>query len=126
MRPARGRSKTCAEGREHNALTVNGPLPGGLESQRMLRASKPNRYTKYIKNQRLSVSCGVTYLAEGVESKLSNAGFHIDHTSLTNLVLDLPPAYGTRFLERLPKSRRQVIMVTWNPCKEHAEDLWEL
>ena len=74
----------------------------------------------------LSVLCGIPQLGEITQSKLSSMGFHVNHIASTKLVLDFPFDYGRRTLEMLRDSHLQLIVATWNPCKEYIEDLWDL
>jgi len=63
---------------------------------------------------------------ETVQSKLSNLGFHVDSEALIKLCFDFPFGYGLNVLERLENGNPPLIMVTWNPCREYVEDLWDL
>jgi DNA-binding CsgD family transcriptional regulator len=74
----------------------------------------------------LSVLCGITHLVELTQNKLSSLGFHIISSASTQLVLDFPVGYALSAPQRLENDREQLIMVTWNPCQEYLEDLWDL
>ncbi len=74
----------------------------------------------------LSVLCGIPHLIELTQSKLSSLGFYTSSSASTKLVLDFPVGYGLGALQWLENDREQLIMVTWNPCKEYVEDLWDL
>ena len=74
----------------------------------------------------LSVLCGIAHLTETTQNKLSSLGFCIDPGASMKLVLDFPSAYGFSILEELKDNQTQLIVVTWNPCQEYMEDLWDL
>lgn len=74
----------------------------------------------------LSVSCGIAHLMETTQSRLSSLGFRVDPAASTKLVLDFPFAYGHSILEGLNNDSPRLIVVTWNPCQEYMEDLWDL
>jgi DNA-binding NarL/FixJ family response regulator len=74
----------------------------------------------------LSLLCGITHLTELTKNKLSSLGFYIVSSASTKLVLDLPVGYGLSVLKSLKNDHEQVIMVTWSPCQEYLEDLWDL
>jgi len=59
-------------------------------------------------------------------SNLYNLGFYIDSLATIKLVLDLPFGYALRVLERERNNPLQLLVVTWNPCQEYIEDLWDL
>jgi DNA-binding NarL/FixJ family response regulator len=72
------------------------------------------------------VLCGVAHLREIAASKLLNLGFYVDAVAPIKLVLDFPYGYGFDTLKMLKNDRPQLIIVTWNPCQEYHEDLWDL
>src|SRR5919112_616013 len=74
----------------------------------------------------LSVLCGVAHLRELVTGTLLNLGFDIEVDAPIKLVLDFPYGYGFDTLKTLTNERSRLIIVTWNPCREYREDLWEM
>jgi DNA-binding NarL/FixJ family response regulator len=74
----------------------------------------------------LCVLCGVAHLREIVTGTLLNLGFYIDAGAPIKLVLDFPYGYGFDTLKTLTNERPRLIIVTWNPCREYHEDLWDL
>ena len=73
-----------------------------------------------------SVLCGIAHLSDLSMSNLYNLGFYIDSLATIKLVLDLPFGYALRVLERERNNPLQLLVVTWNPCQEYIEDLWDL
>jgi len=65
-------------------------------------------------------------LQEAAESDLASLGFHIDSGASTKLVLDVPSGYGLELLEEPYSDDFRLLIVTWNPCQEYVEDLWDL
>jgi len=61
-----------------------------------------------------------------VAGTLLNLGFYIDAGASIKLVLDFPYGYGFATLKTLTNERPRLIIVTWNPCREYHEDLWDL
>jgi DNA-binding NarL/FixJ family response regulator len=74
----------------------------------------------------LSVLCGVAHLRDIATGQLLNSGFFIDVFAPIKLVLDFPYGYGFDTLKMLNKEPLQIVIVTWNPCREYREDLWDL
>jgi DNA-binding CsgD family transcriptional regulator len=74
----------------------------------------------------LSVLCGIAHLREFAQCKLSVLGFRVTSTALIKIVLDFSPGYALSTLKSLKNNNLQLIVVTWNPCKEYMEDLWDL
>jgi DNA-binding NarL/FixJ family response regulator len=74
----------------------------------------------------LSVLCGVPHLLEITTDKLLHLGFSIEAFAPNKLVLDFPYGYGFNTLKGLNDERLQLIILTWNPCREYLEDLWDL
>ncbi|ACZ43316.1 hypothetical protein Tter_2421 [Thermobaculum terrenum ATCC BAA-798] len=53
-------------------------------------------------------------------------GFEFSADAAMNLVVDEPRCYALDVVERVLTKRPYVVVVTGNPCPEHAEDLWDL
>ena len=74
----------------------------------------------------ISVLCGMPSVKYAFEHDLSARGFRVDPKACTKLLLDVPRAYAMRMLEGMDRTDSKVIVVTWNSCPEHVEDLREL
>lgn len=74
----------------------------------------------------LSVLCGMPSVRFTFEHDLSVRGFRVDTEAHMKLLLDVPRAYAMRTLEGMDRTGSKVIVVTWNSCPEHVEDLREL
>jgi DNA-binding NarL/FixJ family response regulator len=78
------------------------------------------------KDRPLWVVCGIAHLAELTRNQLSSLKFRIDPNASIKLVLDFPSSYAWQTLNKLRSKRGRLIVVTWNSCQEHVEDLWDL
>jgi DNA-binding NarL/FixJ family response regulator len=76
--------------------------------------------------QYLSVLCGIGTFREAAESELASLGFRINGGASNKLVFDVPTGYGLEILEQLNRDHLRLFIVTWNPCREYVEDLWDL
>lgn len=75
---------------------------------------------------RLSVLCGISVVRQSVVEALADLDFHDDPEAPIKLVLDLPRSYAQRTLEDMDRQDLKLILVTWNPCPEYMDDLWDL
>lgn len=73
----------------------------------------------------LSVLCGISSIKFAFGQELAKEGFRVDSAARIKLLLDMPYSYAMRVLEK-PRVDNKVIVVTWNVCPEHTEDLRDL
>jgi DNA-binding CsgD family transcriptional regulator len=72
---------------------------------------------------------GTPALAKGLVSLLANQGFKHDPSSPIKFLLDIPQGIAFRVLELMSPqedAEQLIIIVTFNPCVEYWEDLWDL
>ncbi len=74
----------------------------------------------------LSILCDRVPMARVAAATLSILGMRSCPTAPLKLVLDAPPSYALHALEELGGGDSRTIVVTWNECAEHMEDLWDL
>jgi DNA-binding NarL/FixJ family response regulator len=60
------------------------------------------------------------------ENELTAEGIRVDPLARTKLLLDAPRAYALSTLDGMDRTGSNVIVVTWNSCPEHVEDLRDL
>jgi DNA-binding NarL/FixJ family response regulator len=132
-------SSGVARCRRRNRVGIGGGKPaesappGSLEDSKGDKVSLEGSVVSPIDslgNERvieaLSVSCGIGTFQKAAESDLASLGFHIDSGAPTKLVFDVPSGYGLEILEKPNGDRLRLLIVTWNPCREYVEDLWDL
>lgn len=73
-----------------------------------------------------SLDCGVPTIVQTVIANLERRGFRHDPQASLSLIIDSPLGYALSALERAEVVVAQMIIVSWNPCVEYWEDLWEL
>jgi DNA-binding NarL/FixJ family response regulator len=72
-----------------------------------------------------SVLAGTPTVAHGPREDLRSAGLNVHDNATHKLILDLPRSYAMRTVESMRRDEPKIIVATWNPCPEHAEDLWD-
>jgi DNA-binding CsgD family transcriptional regulator len=73
----------------------------------------------------LDVWCDLPLLRESMLGSLKCEGWQIDPASTVKLLIDVPCGSAFALLEMLG-SNNHTIVVTFNPCVEYWEDLWDL
>ncbi|MDP9312994.1 MAG: LuxR C-terminal-related transcriptional regulator [Chloroflexota bacterium] len=73
-----------------------------------------------------AVACGVPELARTVIDLCQDRGFVLHPDAGNVVVLDLPFGFALRALQSLERTRRRIIVVTWNTSAEYLEDVWAL
>lgn len=77
-------------------------------------------------HHQLVISCGVSTTGQLIAESLAGVSFHHDPQSSIKLLLDVPRGYALQTLQSLERTALKIIVITWNPCAEHLEDLWDL
>jgi DNA-binding CsgD family transcriptional regulator len=70
--------------------------------------------------------CGVHMLGESLTRWLERSGCYQVEGASTKVIVDVPTGFALLTLEELQGSGPRFIVVTFNPCPEYWEDLWDL
>ncbi len=91
------------------------------------RVVRLNEHREYHPAARaVNVSSGIHLVSQGATAQLQASGVEVRPEAQTSLVLDVPRGYALHVLSEPDQKACRRIVVTWNPCPEHAEDLWDL
>jgi len=69
---------------------------------------------------------GISPLTQTVSQILKTQGYRYDPDAPIVIILDAPAGVAVQALTSLARARRCRIVVTWNPCPEYWEDLWDM
>lgn len=72
-----------------------------------------------------AILCGAPAIAQTAINNLEYHGLRHDPEATAILILDTPCGFALNALETLELPARRVMVVTWNPCAEYWEDLWD-
>lgn len=82
--------------------------------------------TPDLPNGEVSLACGADSVRFAFKQELSTRGFRVNPRACVKLILDVPRGYAMRVLEEMHDTDYKRVVVTWNSCPEHLEDLREL
>lgn len=73
-----------------------------------------------------TLSCGFVTVAEATVCNLEAQGWIYNAQARLLLIIDMPVGFALQRLESGSTLEQQkVVVVTWNPCPEYWEDLWD-
>lgn len=73
-----------------------------------------------------TILCDRLPIAQSAATVLSALGFPQSPNASLKLIFDAPPSYALHALESVSGPHSRAIVVTWNECAEHLEDLWDM
>lgn len=102
------------KGEQHHVFS-SVPADKASKSYALRRQQRPS----------LSVQCGISSVKVAFAQQLIKEGFRVASETRTKVLLDMPYSYAMRVLEQA-RTDSKIIVVTWNTCPEHTEDLQDL
>jgi DNA-binding CsgD family transcriptional regulator len=72
------------------------------------------------------VLCGVPAIGSNFISRLEFQGLTFDEQATTKLIVDIHRGYALQTLRALADSSLRLVVVTYSPCPEYWEDIWDL
>jgi DNA-binding CsgD family transcriptional regulator len=91
-------------------------IPPGAPRQDRLRPGHSGAF---------AILCGVPAIAQTAINNLEYHSLRYDPDAAAILILDTPCGFALNALETLELPARRLMVVTWNPCAEYWEDLWD-
>ncbi len=80
----------------------------------------------YQSERTFAVVCTISVVARAVIDLCQDHGFVLHPAAGNVVLLDLPFGFALRTLQSLERTRRRIIVVTWNTSAEYLEDVWAL
>ena len=77
-------------------------------------------------NSGISIVCGLDSVFSSFKQELTNKGFYANPKARVKLLLDVPRGHAMRALKEMRDTDCKTVVVTWNSCPEHLEDLRDL
>lgn len=73
-----------------------------------------------------AIACNVPTIKQATIENLSTLDFRYDPKAQIMLVIDAPVGFALQALKPPTSTLQPFVVITWNPCVEYWDDVWEL